>query len=273
MRLSNNLKTRLLREYGPWALVTGSSSGIGREIAKRLAESGINLVLTGRQGIQLEGLSALLEAEYGIKTRTAVADLSSMSEIYELIDATNDLDIGLFVASAGYGTSGLFFQNEAAEEIRLLQVNCLALAMLTHYFSRSFAERGKGGIILLSSIVGFQGVPNAANYAASKAYVQSLGEGLYHELKPYGVSVLTAAPGPVKSGFAKRADMEMGNAQNPEMIGIPILKALGKSPTVFPGRLTKTLLFGLRTVPRWGKIRIMKSVMAGMTKHQKLLRT
>ncbi len=123
----------------------------------------------------------------------------------------------------------------------------------------------------MSSIVGFQGTPNAANYGATKAYVQSLGEGLYHELKPYGVDVLAAAPGPVNSGFAEVANMQMGSALEPSQVGLPILKALGKKSTVFPGGLTKLLMFGLRMVPRWGKIQIMKGVMGGMTKHQKIM--
>ena len=151
----------------------------------------------------------------------------------------------------------------------MLRVNCAALMKLTHHFSGQFIGRGGGGIILLSSMVGFQGTPYAANYAATKAYVQSLAEALAVELRPYGVDVLAAPPGPVASGFADRAGMRMGMALKPSDVGVPILKALGRRSTVLPGRLTKLLVGALRTVPRWGKVRIMSLVMGGMTQHQR----
>ena len=265
MRFSNHLKQRLLDNYGPYALVTGASSGIGKELAKKLAEAGFHVILNGRNKFALDNLALELEEEWGIVTDIVVADISSVESISRLIDSLGDLPIGLFVASAGFGTSGEFIKADMEQELKMLHVNNLALMMLTHHFARKFAENKRGGIILMSSIVGFQGVPNSSHYAATKSYVQSLGEGLYHELKPYKVDVLAAAPGPVNSGFAAVANMKMGNALTPEDISVPILKALGKKSTVFPGTLTKILILGLRTVPRWGKIRIMKKVMGGMT--------
>ena len=269
MKFSNHTKQRLLDNYGPWALVTGASSGIGKELSRKLAEAGFNLILNGRNQFALDNLSLELEDQWGIVTDIVAADISSVESITQLIDTLGDLPIGLFVASAGFGTSGEYIKADLEEEIKMLQVNNLALMMLTHHFARKFAENKRGGIILMTSIVGFQGVPNSAHYSATKAYVQSLGEGLYHELKPYKVDVLAAAPGPVNSGFAKVANMQMGNALTPEDVAVPILKALGKKSTVFPGTLTKVLILGLRMVPRWGKIRIMKMVMGGMTEHQK----
>lgn len=147
----------------------------------------------------------------------------------------------------------------------MLRVNCEAVLRLTHHFSKQFVAQQKGGIILLSSLVGFQGTPYAANYAATKAYIQSLAEAIAVELQPLGVDVLAAAPGPVRSGFEARADMKMSNALNPDDISIPILEALGKTHTVHPGWLTKVLTYSLRTVPRWAKVRIMEKVMKGMT--------
>ncbi|MDP4934174.1 MAG: SDR family NAD(P)-dependent oxidoreductase, partial [Salibacteraceae bacterium] len=97
--------------------------------------------------------------------------------------------------------------------------------------------------MLLSSMVAFQGVPNAANYAASKAYVQSLGEALSIELKPEGIDVLTIAPGPVESGFSGRANMQMGKAMKPEAIALATINAIGKRSTLLPGFLTKLLVY------------------------------
>ena len=121
----------------------------------------------------------------------------------------------------------------------------------------------------MSSLVSFQGVPFAANYAATKAYVQSLAEAIGEELKPFGVDVLAAAPGPVKTGFGQRANMNMDLALTAQDISLPILKALGRKQTVLPGLLTKVLTYSLSTVPRWGKVKIMQKVMGGMTSHQR----
>ncbi len=140
---------------------------------------------------------------------------------------------------------------------------------MTHYFSQKFKVQKRGGIIFLSSLVAFQGVPYPANYAATKAYIQSLAEALAVELKPFGVDVLAAAPGPVDSGFGQRANMKMGTALKPSEIGIPILKALGRKSNVIPGLLSKILVYSLRLLPRWAKIRIMQKVMGGFTEHQR----
>lgn len=269
MVLKTSEKNRLRQNYGPWAVVTGASSGIGLELAQRLAEAGLDLVINARRGDELEKVAHLLTATNGIEVRVIAADVSDPAGVQRIIDQTADLNIGLLVASAGYGTSGWFTESNVAEEISMLRVNCEAVLALTHHYSKRFAGNKRGGIILLSSLVAFQGVPFSANYAATKAYVQSLAEALAVELKPDGVDVLSAAPGPVKSGFEQRANMKMNMALTPAQVGIPILRALGRQSTVLPGFLTKFLTYSLRTVPRWGKVRIMQQVMGGMTAHQR----
>lgn len=271
MALTAKQKKKLKETYGPWALITGASSGIGKELAQTLAEAGLNLVVCARREDVLDGLAEKWRHTFQVEVIVMSLDLSQMASIKTMVNEIGDLPIGLYIAAAGFGTSGEFIRSNAEAETGMLQVNALSLMLLTHYFARKFAQQGSGGIILMSSIVAFQGVPNAGHYAATKAYVQSLAESLYHELKPYGVAVLSVAPGPVNSGFAKTANMVMGTALEPADIAIPILRALGRKTTVFPGRLSKILWLGLRTVPRWGKIRIMKMVMGGMTRHQTLV--
>ncbi len=269
MKFSNKEKNRLKQTYGQWAIVTGASSGIGFEIAKCLAEAGLDLVICARNLKKLEEIETNLKSKFSIEIKVISTDVSEAEGIDKIINETKDLNVGLLVASAGYGTSGLFVHSSLDAEINMLRVNCEGLLSLTHHFSRRFAEQRRGGIILMSSIVAFQGVPYSANYAATKAYVQSLAEALAAELKPYGVDVLAAAPGPVSSGFEERANMKISMSLKPSQVAIPILKALGRKTTILPGMLTKILVYSLRTVPRWGKVRIMQKVMGGMTKHQR----
>jgi short-subunit dehydrogenase len=261
-------KNRLKKKYGPWAIITGASSGIGFALAERLAEAGLNLVLNARNEERLQETSKLLTSKFKIEIKIVAADVSTSEGIDQLLKTCATVEIGLLVASAGYGTSGPFIHSSIHTEIDMLRVNCEAVLILTHYFAQQFAKRKRGGIILLSSIVAFQGVPYAAHYAATKAYIQSLAEGLAEELNPFAVDVLAAAPGPVESGFGKRANMQIVNALTPSKISVPILKALGRRTTVLPGSLSKILAYSLRTVPRWGKVKIMKKVMTGMTSKQ-----
>lgn len=269
MKLSSLEKNRLRQTYGPWAVVTGASSGIGRELADRLAEAGLNIVLNARGTAGLTSVAQTIRGNYGVDVRIVAADLAEAQGIQQLIEQTRELNVGLLVASAGYGTSGLLVESTVADEVNMLRVNTEAVLVLSHHFGRLFAQQKRGGLLLLSSLVAFQGVPYSANYAATKAYVQSLAEALALELKPSGVDVLAAAPGPVQSGFGKRADMNMSMALTPAQIGLPILRALGRQTVVLPGFLTKLLVYSLRTVPRWGKVRIMQRVMGGMTAHQR----
>ncbi|MBC7887638.1 MAG: SDR family NAD(P)-dependent oxidoreductase [Ferruginibacter sp.] len=269
MQLSSNEKNRLKTKYGEWAIVTGASSGIGLDLAKQIAEAGLNIVINSRHLNKLQEVEKQLKANSTIEVKIVACDVSQNEGIDKIIQATQSLNIGLLIVSAGYGTSGLFIDSSLHSEINMLKVNCEALLSLTHYYSHQFVQQKRGGIILMSSMVAFQGTPYAANYAATKAYVQTLAEGLAVELKPHGVDVLAAAPGPVESGFSQRANMKMSMSLRPSQVGVPILKALGRKTTVLPGILTKFLVYSLRTVPRWGKIKIMEKVMGGMTKHQR----
>ena len=255
-------------KFGPWALVTGASDGIGKEFAHRLGRKGMNLVLIARRRDVLDELAANVKRNYGVQAVVINADMASKQDILRVIDETQDIDIGLLIACAGFGTSGSFIDSPVEIEIEMLDVNCRAVLSLTHAFGQRFAERGRGGIILLSSIVAFQGVPQAANYAATKAYIQSLAEGLHTELSTYGVDVISSAPGPIQSGFAKRANMRLGMALKPSAVASATLTGLGRYTTVRPGLLSKFLELAL-TLPRWARIRIMTIVMGGMTKHQR----
>jgi uncharacterized protein len=177
------------------------------------------------------------------------------------------IDLGLLAACAGFGTAGRALDIPLAEELAMIDVNCRAAFEMTRLCAERFAARKRGGIILMSSIVAFQGAPNAANYAATKAYIQSLAEGLKPDLAAFGVDVIACASGPVGSGFAERARMRMGKAETPETVARATLAALGRKTTVRPGLLTKFLSGSLATLPRFGRTMVMGSIMKGMTRH------
>lgn len=234
-----------------------------------MAEAGLSLVLVARRRVILEQIAAELSARHRIETRVLDVDLARADAVGTIDAATNGLDVGLLIAAAGFGTSGRLIDAPLGPEIEMLRVNCQAVLGLSSTFGRRLARRGGGGIVLMSSLVGFQGVPFAANYAATKAYVQSLAEGLHLELASMGVDVLASAPGPVQSGFAARAGMRMGAAVKPADVAQATLDALGRKTTVVPGLLSKVLTYALLPLPRPSRARVMGRVMRGMTKHRR----
>jgi hypothetical protein len=255
-------------KYGPWALVTGASEGIGAAFATELAARELNLVLVARREDRLAALARSLSTAHGVTVEVIAADLGAASGVDAVLAGITGKEIGLYVGSAGFGTSGAFVANPVGQELNMIDVNCRALCALAHPLAQAMQSRGRGGIVLMSSIVAFQGVASSANYAATKAYVQTLAEGLAAELGPHGVDVLASAPGPVSTGFAARANMKMGNAATPEVVAKATLAALGRRTTVRPGGLAKLLGYGLGMLPRNVRSRILGGIMTGMTRHR-----
>jgi len=257
-----------VQKYGPWAVVTGASDGIGQAFAEQLAALGMKVALVARRGERLQQLAGGISQRHGVQARVIAADLSAVEGRVAVEQATSDLDVGLLVAAAGFGTSGPLLKANLDTERNMLDVNCLAVLEQSVAFGQRFAKRGRGGIVLMASLLGWQGVSGAAHYAATKAYVQSLAEGLHRELIPLNVDVLASAPGPVNSGFAGRADMRMGNADTPASVAKASLQALGRKTTVIPGALGKFLSYSLLSLPRFLRVRVLTAVMASMTRHR-----
>ena len=255
-----------LKKYGPYALVTGASDGIGKAMAHELAHRGLNVILVARNKTKLDDLSRDLETRYNISARVVAIDLSQPAASQALFEETKELDIGLLINAAGFGTSGTVLETRMEDELNMIDLNCRSVFELTKYFAEAFNQKKRGGIVLFSSLVAFQGVPNAANYAATKAYNQTLAEGLRKELQPFGIDVLACAPGPVSSGFAKRAGMVLGATVDPATVAKETLDALGRQTTVRPGLLSKILIGGLALLPRFGRTAIMGMIMGGMVK-------
>ena len=145
----------------------------------------------------------------------------------------------------------------------MVDLNCRPSWALTTVGQR-MASQKRGGIVLFGSLVGFNGAPLSATYAATKGFVQSFAEGIAAEMRPCGVDVVSVAPGPVGTGFSARAGMQMGRAATPETVARSALAALGRRTTVRPGFLAKLLGWSLAMLPRWGRVRVMGAIMKGM---------
>jgi short-subunit dehydrogenase len=260
-------QTKLLKKYGSWAIVTGASNGLGKEFAIQLAKIGFNVVLVARRKNLLIELSNQLENSYGIKSLPINLDLGHTDASSKLDDMTSHLDVGLIVSNAGFGTSGKLIESTIDVEKNLVDLNCRSLMELSYIYGQKFAKQKRGGIILISSLLGFVGASGSANYAASKAFVQSFGEGFHLEMKPKNVDVLTVAPGPIHTGFAERANMNFILALKPEDVAKDSINALGKKITLLPGFLTKFLYYSLQPLLfRNLKVMVMGLVMKTMIK-------
>jgi len=251
---------RLRGKYGDWALVTGGTTGIGRAIAAELAKEGLNLVLIARNEGRLEEVKVGLEHRHGVSVRVVVADLTEPTAVEQIEDATEDLEIGVLVPNAGVEMSGEFVETDRQANARMVQLNIAAPMLLAHGYGRKMAIRGRGAILFLSSLFGYQGVPYVANYAATKAYILSLGEALNVELGRRKVDVTVLSPGLTDTSMP--AGMPVNFARIPMLRQSPVevarfgLRALGRKTSAVPGFINKFYAFQNRVVPRMVPVRL-----------------
>jgi short-subunit dehydrogenase len=192
---------------GAWVLVTGASSGIGEEFARKLAERGANLLLTARSGERLERLGDDLRRVNGIDVRTIPADLSAPNGPRDLLAeiAATGVFVEHLVNNAGFGSTGPFASLDSTREVEMVRLNCEAVVALTRALVEPMLVAGRGGIINVASTASFQPVPFMATYGATKAFVSSFSLALARELHRTNVRVMALCPGPVRTGFQKVA--------------------------------------------------------------------
>jgi short-subunit dehydrogenase len=189
--------------FGPWALITGASSGIGREFARQIAAAGINVVLVARRETTLIEVGRSIARDFKVQYRVIVMDLSQEGFIPKLAEHTKDLDFGLVVSNAGTGNPGEFLKLDRQLLEETLRLSTMAHLDICHHFGAKLAARKRGGLILVGAMGAENGVPIMANDGAAKAYVHSLGEALHFEFKPLGVYVTVLA-----AGFTNTAVLE-----------------------------------------------------------------
>jgi uncharacterized protein len=192
------------QQFGPWALVTGASSGIGTQFARILAANGLNVVLAARRVSILDKLGRELTEDHGVEHRTIAVDLSAPDFLAVITAAVADLDLGLVVSNAGDMNLGEFLTSPYDALLAELRLNAECHLSLTHHFGQKMVARRRGGVLLVSSLAGIQGVPYIANYSAAKSYVLGLGEAVHRELAPHGVHVTVLVPGATATPMTAR---------------------------------------------------------------------
>lgn len=262
-------KQKFVEKYGPWALITGASSGLGAEFARQLAAAGLNLALLARRRDRLDELGAKLADEHDIETRSLPVDLAQRDFMDGLRGQIADLEIGLLVNNAGFGQLGPFLDDDLETDLRMLDVNCRAPLILTHELGNAMRARGRGGIVMLASIGGLMPNPYFTHYAATKAWDLFMGEGLYEELAKEGIDVVSLCPGPTRTAFFDVANVDENKLPVPirqlimdaDDVVAAALSGLGRRSVVVPGWSNKLMVNGSRLMPRVLNARLVGRVM------------
>lgn len=244
-----------VERYGEWALVTGGTSGIGAAIVRQLAAAGMNVVLVARTQSKLDALAEALRVEHEIEVRTVSADLATAEGVTTVIEAVEDLEIGVLVPCAAVENSGYFVETPIERQRALLQMDVVAPMELTHHFGAKMAARGRGAILLVSSLSGWMAQPYMASYGAAKAYVLALGAALHEEMKDKGVHVSVLSPGPTDTPMAAGTGIDFGSmgmaVMKPEAVAATALAALGRRADAVPGLRNRMMVFMMtRMTPR-----------------------
>ena len=245
--------------YGPWALVAGASEGLGAAFAAQLAAHGMNLVLVARRGQLLAELQEQLAAEYQVEVRCLVADLADPTVAETLADAVAELELGIIIYNAAYTQVGPFTEADEEDIERVVDVNVLGPLRVLRTLMPDMCARGRGAVVLMSSLSGLQGTPYISVYAASKAFNTILAEGLWYELRRHGVDVVACCAGAMRTpGYVKSFNRDVPGMLSPDEAARRTLDGLGRGPRFVPGlanRLSAVLLG--RLLPRRWAVRLI----------------
>jgi short-subunit dehydrogenase len=262
-KMDNVSSAKFVEKYGPWALVAGASEGLGAAFAREIAARGLNLVLVARRENALRELAHEICAAHRVEVRIVAVDLADPDLLAPIRAATEGLTIGLLVYNAAFSEIGRFFDQGIEGKLKTLDVNCRAPLLLTDALGRAMVARRRGGILLMSSLAGFQGSAMVSVYAATKAFNTVLGEGLWDELRAHGVDVVPFCAGATATpNFLRSEPNDTGRfappLMSPESVAREALASLGRGPRAVAGRANRFALFVMeRLLARKKRIEIM----------------
>ena len=242
-----------------WVLITGASSGFGEEFARQYAEQGHSLILVARRLDRLQKIAEALRQQFGIEVIVEQMDLSDVAAIIQLHQRLRERNIAIdiLINNAGHGLQGPFLDSQLDTALAMVQLDIASLTAVTHIFAQDMRTRRRGKILLVASVLAYQGVENFAVYSAAKAYVLRLGEALHREFKRDGVTVTALCPGMSDTGFAAAAQQKITPGLKLLMMqpapvvraGIRALQA-GRI-SVVPGWANKVSVIFMWATPRW----------------------
>ncbi len=255
--------------YKTWVLITGASSGFGEEFARQYAEQGHSLVLVARRLDRLQRIAEALRQQFHVEIVVEQVDLSDISAVIQLHQRLRErgIEIDILINNAGHGLQGPFIDSKLDAALAMVQLDIASLTAVTHIFAQDMRTRRRGKIMLVASLLAFQGVVNFAVYSAAKAYVLRLGEALHREFKRDGITVTSLCPGMSDTGFATAAQQKITPALKLLMMqpapvvraGIRALKA--RRISVVPGLANKLSVIFAWATPRWLHQAIFSRVM------------
>lgn len=258
------------QRYGKWAIVAGASDGLGAEYARQLAARGLNLILVARREELLQSLASQLSDQYKIRAKALVLDLSFPDAAEQIVKQTMDLEIGLLIYNAAFSAVGPILDRTMDEHLQEIHTNIHSPFKLVFLLGQRMLARGRGGIVLMSSLSAFQGSAYISTYAATKAFNIVFAESLWEEWRTRGVDVMVCVSGAVKTpNFVASQPAKTGGLGDmtmaPDAVVHETLKALGKQPYVIPGRMNRVASFVMRyLLPRKMSIKFMGRTLRNM---------
>ncbi len=245
--------------YGRWALIAGASEGLGAAFAREAARRGLDVVLVARRADALAIVRKEIEESEGRAVRCIALDLARGDAAQVLERELEELEIGLVVYNAALSPIGSFLELPLDEQLRAVAVNVRGPVAIAHGFGRRLAQRGRGGIVLLSSLTAFQGSPFVATYGATKSFALSLAEALWLELTPSGVDVLAVCAGATRTpAYLRRSGRGAPGELEPDQVAREAFDRLSHGPFMIPGRFNRIASWAMRRLlPRRMTIRIM----------------
>lgn len=242
---------QLKERFGETALITGASAGIGKAFCYALAKEGMNLILVARRVEALNQIAEDLQQQFGIKVQVLPQDLQEANAAKSIQSKIN-WPVDLLINNAGFGSYGRFQELDVSIEENMVDLNCKLTVSLTHALLPSMLERKKGGVIMLSSMVGLMPVPYMATYSATKAFDRFFALSLAGELKNTNIAVLSLHPGDTVSEFREQAQFNKalpGGQRTVENVVHTALSNLGKKHSAIDGLANRILGFFTRIWP------------------------
>jgi short-subunit dehydrogenase len=256
--------------YGPWALVLGASDGVGAAYARAMAERGLNVVVLARRRTVLDEVAGAIAADTGVETQTLAVDLAEPDAMAAIAEGTAGLEVGMVMYCAGADPDYQpFLANSVDAALAMVQRNCTVPLQVCHHFAGPMVERGRGGIVLLSSGAGMVGGANMVAYAASKAFDTVMAEALWAELHDQGIDVLGLVLGATDTPALRTLLAERGVLSSPastttipgastvDEVVADAIAYLADGPTWYVGDMLRDGAQALGGMPRNDAVRLM----------------